>query len=243
MKFASRAGALLFGGMFLAACGRYAPPVSPELTSPQSVEVVEVAKVTGAANSGLAIKWLAPERDVRGEPLKELWGYQVYRLVGELRSGENVGIRLGADGASRSASDISGMSNTVPAKAGPANSGPSKAGSVMFEKIGEVNDSTVAKLRELQQKAREQGQVERKVKLAREDRLVSFVDRSFKAGVSQSYKIVPINSSFVMPEVDKILQVKTGIGAELQFEMVSNPEFTEVQELGGAGFEDDMVGE
>lgn len=236
MNLLIRVGALFSGIICFTACGRYAPPISPELTSPQSVEVVEVAEVSVGYNSvvsnssvsnsagsnsvvskkGLAIRWLAPERDVRGEPLKELWGYQVYRVLG------------GGPAVSKGAATV-------------------KTEPVQFEKIGEVKDATVAKLKDLRSKARDEGQVERKVKLSREDRLVTFVDRGYKVGSPQSYKIVPLNSSYVMPDVDKIIQVKSGTGEAgstgVSFEMVANPEFTGIEEDGGAGFDDEVMEE
>lgn len=228
MKWFARAGALFSGIICFSACGRYAPPVSPEVTSPESVEVVEVAQMVGdsSARGGLAIKWLAPERDVRGEPLKELWGYKVYRHVGEVRSGE--------DG-----SGISARGQSMSGKRGDS-------GKVKFEKIGEVPDSTVAKLRTLQKKAREEGQVERKVKLSREDRMVNFVDSGFRPGDTYLYKITPINSSFVAPEVDRIVKVKSGsegLGLSPRFEVVVNPEYSMPQAIGEAGFEDEMLEE
>ena len=255
MNFVARAGALFSGILCFTACGRYAPPISPELTSPQSVEVVEVAEVSAGSNSagsnsagsnrGLAIKWLAPDRDVRGEPLKELWGYQVYRLSGAIsaRGGGSVGLTMG-EGSSLSSGLLLNSSGV---NSSGVKSSASKAEPVKFEKIGEVADVTIAKLKELRSKAREEGQVERKVKLSREDRLVTFVDRGFKGGTTQSYKIVPLNSSYVMPEVDKIIQVKSGTGEAgspaLSFEMVDNPEFAGTQEEGSAGFEDELMEE
>lgn len=248
MNFVARAGALFSGILCFTACGRYAPPISPELISPQSVEVVEVAEVSAGSNSagsssagsnrGLAIKWLAPDRDVRGEPLKELWVYQVYRLSGSLGSEGGIGVGY-LEGV--------GANGSGPTSGSPLKASASKAQQVKFEKIGEVKDVTISKLKELRSKAREEGQVERKVKLSREDRLVTFVDRGFKGGTTQSYKIVPLNSSYVMPEVDKIIQVKSGTGEAgspaLSFEMVDNPEYSGPQEEAGAGFNDEMMEE
>lgn len=61
--------------MLLAGCGREGPLITPERASPQAPEVHEVKGTT----EGVSFAWIAPEKDRRGKPLKELYGYTVYR--------------------------------------------------------------------------------------------------------------------------------------------------------------------
>ncbi len=65
-------------------CGRYAPPVPPEFTAPPAVVDLDVKPSESAIN----FSWKAPEKDVRGEPLKNLVGYKIYRA--ELELGEKL---------------------------------------------------------------------------------------------------------------------------------------------------------
>lgn len=59
------------------ACGRYLPPVAPELSSPAGIRFAEVV----ADKDSVKLVWLAPEQSVRGRKLKKLDGYRVYRRV------------------------------------------------------------------------------------------------------------------------------------------------------------------
>jgi hypothetical protein len=68
-----------FFAFLICGCGKAAPPVAPERTSPQSVQFAEVS----GTSEGVLFRWFAPTSDVRGKDLKNLQGYRVYRrLVG-----------------------------------------------------------------------------------------------------------------------------------------------------------------
>lgn len=74
---------------FFSACGRFAPPIAPELTSPKSVDVYTVTAV-GPENKSIDLQWTAPAEDVRGKKLKDFYGYNIYRqdITSELPSSE-----------------------------------------------------------------------------------------------------------------------------------------------------------
>ncbi len=59
----------------LTACGKYAPPIPPELLSPRSVESLEAT----ADVEGVMFRWRSPETDLRSEELKTMDGYRIYR--------------------------------------------------------------------------------------------------------------------------------------------------------------------
>lgn len=59
----------------LAACGRMGPPVAPELLAPEQVQAL---KVTGNQD-GVSFYWEAPKADQRGNALKVIDGYRIYR--------------------------------------------------------------------------------------------------------------------------------------------------------------------
>jgi hypothetical protein len=59
------------------ACGRYLPPIAPELSSPAAIKFKEVV----ADQDSVRLVWLAPEQSVRGKKLEKLDGYRVYRRV------------------------------------------------------------------------------------------------------------------------------------------------------------------
>lgn len=72
---------LAFGGCFLGAailfagCGKYGSPLPPELLAPAEVQALEV----NAQLEGVTFRWRSPEKDIRGEKLKQIDGYRVYR--------------------------------------------------------------------------------------------------------------------------------------------------------------------
>lgn len=63
--------------LLLAGCGRYLPPLPPELLAPSAVRTLEVT----ADLQGVNFKWDAPDRDQMGTELKTIEGYRVYRKV------------------------------------------------------------------------------------------------------------------------------------------------------------------
>ena len=66
---------LLILGLVLAACGRYGDPLAPEMYSPTEVKDLSVS----ADSLGVRFEWTAPKKDQRGEELKQIDGYVIYR--------------------------------------------------------------------------------------------------------------------------------------------------------------------
>ena len=58
-------------------CGRYKPPLPPEMFAPKGVEELNV---TGTAG-GVVLSWSAPHEDRRGKELKFIDGYAIQRKV------------------------------------------------------------------------------------------------------------------------------------------------------------------
>ena len=58
-------------------CGRYGPPLAPELLAPKPVVPV---KITADA-TGVFFSWQASSHDTRGKELKTMDGYRIYRKI------------------------------------------------------------------------------------------------------------------------------------------------------------------
>lgn len=67
----------IFCVLFLAACGKYAPPYAPEDLSPQAVRDLTVS----AAPQGISFEWTTPSDDQRGEELRFIDGYLIRRKL------------------------------------------------------------------------------------------------------------------------------------------------------------------
>jgi len=67
------AGLLLVMG--LAGCGKFGPPLAPEVMAPAEVRDLQVTP----AHDGVTFSWRSPTSDRRGRELKALGGYHVYR--------------------------------------------------------------------------------------------------------------------------------------------------------------------
>jgi hypothetical protein len=65
---------VLFVGL-IAGCGRYLPPIAPEMTAPRQVTFQGVEPLA----TSVTLKWGAPEESRQGKKLKSLEGYKVYR--------------------------------------------------------------------------------------------------------------------------------------------------------------------
>lgn len=62
--------------LVLSGCGKYGPPLAPEALAPRTVE-----NLTASASLGqVQIEWQAPREDRRGEELKSIEGYEIYRI-------------------------------------------------------------------------------------------------------------------------------------------------------------------
>jgi len=59
----------------LVGCGRYGPPLAPEVLAPQAVSDLQ----TTAQVDGIHFAWSASNHDVRGRDLKSIDGYRIYR--------------------------------------------------------------------------------------------------------------------------------------------------------------------
>ena len=59
----------------LVSCGKYLPPLAPESLAPAAVQMLEVTADLQSVN----FKWDASEKDQRGETLKSIDGYRIYR--------------------------------------------------------------------------------------------------------------------------------------------------------------------
>ena len=59
----------------VSACGRYGPPQPPEFFAPRHVEDLTI----NAQLDGIVFSWIAPSKDQRGDRLKEIEGYRIYR--------------------------------------------------------------------------------------------------------------------------------------------------------------------
>lgn len=69
--------AIFFGSSCMIGCGRYKPPLPPEMFAPKPVEALTVT----ASESGVFFAWTAPDEDRRGRELKSIDGYAIQRKV------------------------------------------------------------------------------------------------------------------------------------------------------------------
>ncbi len=65
---------LIIIALLAVACGKYAPPLAPELLAPKAPEVA-----VSALSGGVKFSWEAAAQDQRGTDLKTIEGYRVYR--------------------------------------------------------------------------------------------------------------------------------------------------------------------
>ena len=69
--------AVLFGSSSVVGCGRFKPPLPPEMFAPKPVDALTVT----ASESGVLFAWTAPDEDRRGKELKSMDGYAIQRKV------------------------------------------------------------------------------------------------------------------------------------------------------------------
>ena len=69
--------AVLLGSSCVTGCGRYKPPLPPEMFAPKPVDSLTVT----AAEGGVFFAWTAPDEDRRGKELKSIDGYAIQRKV------------------------------------------------------------------------------------------------------------------------------------------------------------------
>jgi hypothetical protein len=67
--------AFILSLLLLVCCGRYAPPIPPERLGPKPLEFVDLLPL----DSSIKISWLSPVEDMRGEELKYLDDFLIYR--------------------------------------------------------------------------------------------------------------------------------------------------------------------
>ncbi len=58
-----------------AGCGKYLPPIPPEMVAPKAVEALEASTTA----EQVSLKWTSPEQDRRGKELQAIDGYTVQR--------------------------------------------------------------------------------------------------------------------------------------------------------------------
>jgi len=66
---------LIIVSLLLFGCGKYGPPLAPEVLAPQAVQNLRASAVLGEVR----IQWESPQRDRRGRELKFIDGYDIYR--------------------------------------------------------------------------------------------------------------------------------------------------------------------
>ena len=67
---------LLLGGvLFVSSCGKMGPPVAPEMLAPEQVQALKVS----GSQEGVTFSWESPKADQRGQALKTIDGYRIYR--------------------------------------------------------------------------------------------------------------------------------------------------------------------
>jgi len=67
---------IYFFVLLVAGCGKYGPPLPPEVFAPAPVNNLEAV----AAPDGILISWFAPQVDRRGRELTAIEGYRVFRM-------------------------------------------------------------------------------------------------------------------------------------------------------------------
>jgi|LakMenEpi03Aug12_release.lakeMendotaPanAssembly.Ray.scaffolds.fasta_scaffold343752_2 hypothetical protein len=83
LALALRTGTLV-AAVAVAGCGKYIPPIPPEMVAPKEVQVLEVFTTP----SQVGLKWQAPNEDRRGQELKTIDGYTVQRKEIAVRGDE-----------------------------------------------------------------------------------------------------------------------------------------------------------
>jgi len=66
---------LIIVSLLLFGCGKYGPPLAPEVLAPQAVQNLRASAMLGEVR----IQWESPQRDRRGRELKFIDGYDIYR--------------------------------------------------------------------------------------------------------------------------------------------------------------------
>lgn len=152
---------LLFSGSVLfAGCGRYLPPVAPERLAAREVRNLEVT----ADAEGVLFSWKAPVSDRRGEELKYLAGYRIFRIP------EN----------EISWFTTSDSSDTLDIEAEE------------YE-IAFIPDTHLALLEQRREEARASGKLVRRVSLTDEEITFKWNDKAVETGLSYIYYVVPEN--------------------------------------------------
>lgn len=76
MVFQMKRAALVVAlGFVMSGCGRYKPPLPPEMFAPKAVDALSVT----ASEGGVLFAWTAPDEDRRGKELKFIDGYAIQR--------------------------------------------------------------------------------------------------------------------------------------------------------------------
>ncbi|MBX7136754.1 MAG: hypothetical protein K1X83_02135 [Oligoflexia bacterium] len=157
----------------LSSCGKYGPPVPPEALSPAAVHEL---RAEGAAE-GVKLSWRSPEADLRGQDLKSLDGYRIYRKL-------SFGIEDVATGTR-----------------------PEGGQESDYELLATIPDSHVADLKKLKDEALAAGKPARRLKAPDSAKEFSFTDPKVAAGKTYLYRVVPFNQGDTEGRVTKLLKV------------------------------------
>lgn len=89
--------------------------------------------------------------------------------------------------------------------------------SVSFEEIAFIEDTHLQELEELKEKAKEEGAISRRVKIADEKKNFTFTDSSLEPGKTYAYLVVPVNQGSEDGAVDQMIRVVfLGSSSEVQ---------------------------
>ena len=231
---------------FSFSCGKFAPPIPPERTSPKFIEGFEAKQIESSKPNLITLNWNVPEVDQRGEKLKDLFGYRIYKKdVSEI---DESCLKLIPPVVPAVVLDSSGspiptasIINTPTPTATPfivATDGSiekqierqemclkqqEELKKKNFDVIETIQDVAISNLKVRKKEAREKGEISRKVKLLDSEKIIQFKDE-ISHGRKYAYKIVPYNSSYVELDPD-ILNVISIEDSKIVLKQFNNPQY------------------
>ena len=169
-------------------CGRYTLIMPPEALSPKAV-----SELTATADAnGVLISWSSPESDLRGQPLKYIDSYKIYRKI--LSSPKPDGVSQKSDTGLSPGSASDPIERTV-----------DRFG---FELVSTIEDHHLIDLARRRAEAKAQGRISRRVKPEPSSTKFSFLDKLVSPGVTYVYRVVPINQGDLEGRVAHVVRVK-----------------------------------
>ena len=167
-------------------CGRYLPPIAPERMAAKEIRALEVK----ADEEGLHFTWKVPLTDRRGEELKYLSGFQIFKIPEE----DMTWFLVGEDAEATDLTDEK------------------------YE-IAFVKDTHLELLKERREQARKEGKLVRRVALTEEEMTLTWSDTELEEGKRFLYQIVPENSDSVRGNSSQLVRV-TYKKADSQIQML-----------------------